>query len=360
MENILIIEDEEAIRNSLSDFLISEGYNCSVAGDGMEGLKAARDFIPDLILCDIKMPLLSGHEVLQEIRNDPKLSTIPFILITAVLRDNVDLRYGMSLGADDYIIKPFKPDDLLSSIKARLHKYEAVKNKFDSLRKNIAVALPHELQTPLVSIVGYSEILMDRMSQMDDKEGIEFANLIHEAGLRLNRLIQKFIIYTKLELRSKDPKRATTKITSPPVITEALIKEMVKNVAERFKRISDLTLDVSPTSARIIIDDLNVILEELFENAFKFSPLDSKVIFKLYSENGNCIINITDFGRGFTDDQISNLGEFHQFDRDKYEQQGLGLGLSIIQKIISFYDGKILIESKKDKQTTIKIILPSG
>ncbi|MCH9028038.1 MAG: response regulator, partial [Bacteroidetes bacterium] len=116
MEKILIIEDEHLILESIAEYLQLEGYDCLIATNGEEGIQKAKDETPDLIVCDIKMPGLNGHEVLQELRANPKTSTIPFIFLSVLVKKS-DLRKGMILGADDYLTKPFQPEDLLNSVK---------------------------------------------------------------------------------------------------------------------------------------------------------------------------------------------------------------------------------------------------
>ncbi|GAB1420742.1 hypothetical protein MASR2M15_08590 [Anaerolineales bacterium] len=119
MTSILIIEDESQILEALSYVLEKAGYQVLTAQGGIEGLQKAQQSIPDLILCDIMMPGISGYEVLKELQNRSTTATIPFIFLTA-LADKRDLRHGMSLGADDYLTKPFKNQDVIKAVQARL------------------------------------------------------------------------------------------------------------------------------------------------------------------------------------------------------------------------------------------------
>ena len=119
MKRILLIEDDAMVRGNLAFVLKREGYAVTEAGDGAAGLEAARRSPPDLILCDIAMPVRDGLSVLREMRADPDLASLPFIFITA--RSTLaDLRAGMNLGADDYLPKPFSIEDLLAAVAARL------------------------------------------------------------------------------------------------------------------------------------------------------------------------------------------------------------------------------------------------
>ena len=121
MKKILIIEDQDIMRENLATLLELEGFAVTAASDGKCGLEAARRDPPDLILCDVMMPELDGHGVLKAVRGTPGLATIPFLFLTARGEMN-DLRAGMNLGADDYLVKPVGSADLLAAIQARLER----------------------------------------------------------------------------------------------------------------------------------------------------------------------------------------------------------------------------------------------
>ncbi len=126
MKKILIIEDETPVRTGIKDLLELKDYKVIAAESGAEGVKYAKEHLPDLIICDIKMPEMDGYEVLKKITKDEALSSIPFIFLTAKA-EVTDMRYGMNLGADDYIIKPFKAVDLYKAIEVRLAKSSKTK-----------------------------------------------------------------------------------------------------------------------------------------------------------------------------------------------------------------------------------------
>jgi two-component system, OmpR family, alkaline phosphatase synthesis response regulator PhoP len=125
MTTILVIEDEQAVRESLVDLLNAEGFTTIEANHGEQGLQLAKTIQPDLILCDIKIPGINGYEVLKALKTQPETATIPFIVLTARSNQN-DFRYCMQLGADDYLQKPCNPDELISAIVARLVQRSAI------------------------------------------------------------------------------------------------------------------------------------------------------------------------------------------------------------------------------------------
>lgn len=123
MKNILVIEDDPFIRSNIFEVLELSGYKVYTSADGEEGLSMALELNPDLIICDIMMPRLDGYEVKERLDKHPRTKTTPFIFLTANA-DMKELRHGMSVGADDYITKPFLIADLLQSVQLRFEKFK--------------------------------------------------------------------------------------------------------------------------------------------------------------------------------------------------------------------------------------------
>lgn len=121
MKKILVIEDEPGMRRNLQDILQMENFQPVLAADGREGIAAAKRELPDLILCDVLMPEIDGYGVLESLRADAATACIPFIFLTAK-GEHTDIRNGMNLGADDYLVKPVRISDLLDAIAARLER----------------------------------------------------------------------------------------------------------------------------------------------------------------------------------------------------------------------------------------------
>ncbi len=131
MKKILIIEDEEFVRENILELLDAEGFEVIGAENGSIGVNLAKQMVPDLILCDVMMPELDGFGVLMELRQDAMMASIPFIFLTAKAA-KTDFRQGMELGADDYITKPFTRAELLSAITIRLKKQAALQERYHS------------------------------------------------------------------------------------------------------------------------------------------------------------------------------------------------------------------------------------
>src|SRR5512135_337832 len=125
MKRILVIDDEEWLREMVRLALTQKGYDVLEAGNGVDGVDMARRELPDLILCDVNMQKMDGYLTLSVLRNEPSTAAIPFILMTG-LADNAGMRHGMELGADDYLPKPFSIEELFAAVEARLKKAQAL------------------------------------------------------------------------------------------------------------------------------------------------------------------------------------------------------------------------------------------
>lgn len=133
MKKILVIEDEQVIRENILKLLKAEGFDVTGAANGLQGLSSAMSNVPDVILCDVMMPKLDGYGVLAALRSNPVSATVPFVFLTGKA-DRAQMRQGMELGADDYLTKPFTKAELVGAIVSRLKKQQAVAEQYNSLR----------------------------------------------------------------------------------------------------------------------------------------------------------------------------------------------------------------------------------
>jgi len=136
MKKILLIEDNPDILENMSEILDMANYKVFAANNGKTGIALAVEHTPDLIVCDIMMPLLDGYGVLNVLNNNPTLQNTPFIFLTAK-SERAEMRRGMEMGADDYITKPFVGTELLKAIESRLKKAELLQQEFQSNLKGI-------------------------------------------------------------------------------------------------------------------------------------------------------------------------------------------------------------------------------
>jgi DNA-binding NarL/FixJ family response regulator len=156
MKTILVIEDQPVMRHKTVTILKMEGFEVLEAGNGAEGIRLAHDELPDLILCDIMMPDRDGYEVLQAVRTNRATAITPFIFLTAK-GEKTDLRAGMNLGADDYLVKPTPRADLLEAIEARFERQRLNEERLKQELGKVSFQPDFRSHTPLVEKLGLSE-----------------------------------------------------------------------------------------------------------------------------------------------------------------------------------------------------------
>jgi two-component system sensor histidine kinase/response regulator len=361
MKKILVIDDEEWLREMIQLALRQKGYEVVEAENGAVGIEKARKILPDLILCDVNMEKVDGYLTLSSLRSEPVTAAIPFILMTG-LADNAGMRHGMELGADDYLPKPFTIDALYAAVEARLKKSQALRDeaekKLADLRDNISMMLPHEMRTPLNGILAYGEILAADAASLQPPEIAEMGQIIHESGKRLERLIENFLIYSQIELIGADSQRSSALRKKQTVFPRKIVEARAATQAEECGRVGDLKLDLSDKPVAISEDYLTKVVDELIHNAFKFSKPGTSIHISLFPSDSTLTLSIADHGRGLGTDHVRKVGAYMQFERKMHEQQGLGLGLVIAKRLTELHGGDLTIQSEQGVGTTVIVKLP--
>jgi two-component system sensor histidine kinase/response regulator len=361
MNRILVIDDEDMLRQTVVEVLRQSGYSVLEAENGEKGLALAQSQPFDLIISDIMMDTMDGFKVMERVRADQAISTTPFIFMTGV-SDRETMRRGMSLGADDFLTKPFTGSELLAAVEVRLSKHsdllEKAEQKLSELRSSISLALPHEIRTPLSGILGFAEIIGDESSSLSASERADFGKMIYRAAQRLQRLLENFLIYAQIEVVTTDPKKVASLRKSEFHNTAEAIRHLSRDKAEAYNRLTDLTLEVFESPVAISADYLKKICAELVDNAFKFSQAGSQVLVNASANNGEFVLTITDNGRGLSPQQIAGMGAYMQFERKFYEQQGAGLGLMIAKRLAELHGGRIELAATPGGGLTVRVFLP--
>lgn len=349
-KTILVIEDSDDLRTDVIEMLNMEGYATAGAENGVVGVEQASKVMPDLIVCDIMMPELNGYGVLQTLRADAGTAAIPFIFLTAKT-EHTDHRHGMVLGADDFLTKPFTVEELLESIHAQLKKREeqmaAVNQRIDDIAASIALALPHEFRTPLNTIIGFSEMLQSEAQNLKPDQVAGWAGHVHLAGYRLLRVVENYLLYVQLQMKiDKQEKFDDSSVMADMNLT---IQSQAMSVAQNVKRVDDLVLDLEEAPELHIVDKhATKLIEELVDNAFKFSKEGQAVKVTGRNDDSTYVLVVEDLGRGMSEEQIKEVKAFLQFERDYYEHQGLGLGLALAKQISGIYDLNLSLVGGED------------
>ena len=355
---ILVVDDDRAVRFLLVRLLQNEGHEVIEAENGKEAIFATKTDRPDLILLDVDMPVMDGFSALEVIREDPASARTPVVFLTG-RSDRASLRRGMELGADDFITKPFKRRDVVQAIRVRLDRIEKLtaRDQDDGsvLPMGVMHVLPHELNTPLTVIKSCASLLVD--VELSEEQVKRLGEMIMQGSDRLHRLFQNILAFAELRLIEGDPTRLSrlkSEITDVPGV---ILSRVLGLKALCAKREDDVSLETIETTLWISKENFKRMAEELIDNAFKFSSPESPVSVHSFLQHEEFVLEVSDHGRGMTEEQMSQLAAFRQFDRQYYEQQGIGLGLALAKKLAEVHGGRLEITSAVGKGTTVRVFL---
>jgi signal transduction histidine kinase len=362
MARVLLIDDNDALRAVQAELLDAAGHQTMQAGSGVAGIEAIRSTRPDLVLCDVAMPGMDGYAVLEAVRADPHIASTPFLFLTG-LDARHHFRAAMSLGADDYLAKPVRQDDLIAAVEARLARRAAERHESErrvaELRRSVSFLLPHELRTPLTVILGGSQMIRDLHQEMAPEEIGEMATAIYKAGQRLHRMAENYLLHVGMELErltvAESPARALSGAAGADVVHDAASAQ-----AREYGREQDIQTDLADATLPLAEPYVRKIVSELVDNAVKFSAAGKPIKVLVTAPGQKVTLAVADAGRGMTPDQIREVGAFRQFNRAVLEQQGSGLGLVLVRGIIEASGGTFDLKSGVGEGTTASASWPAA
>jgi len=220
--------------------------------------------------------------------------------------------------------------------------------------------MPHEMRTPLNGIISNAELLATSAATLKANDVAEMGQEILNSSQRLERLIENFLIYAQLELIAADPKNVHALRIGRVEQAAAIIKEIAGAQAAQAGRQNDLKIEAVNVAVPMSEEYFSKVVNELVQNAFKFSEANSPVRVTLAETFNGVEFSVCDRGRGFSTEQIQRIGAYMQFDRKMQEQQGLGLGLVISKRLAELHGGTLSIEVSKGSGTTVTIKLPKA
>jgi signal transduction histidine kinase len=356
---ILIIDDEEIVAESCIQILEGSNYAIVTATDGTRGLKLVQEFQPDLVFVDLKMPGISGFEVLGKISGtDP---TIVTVVITgyATVSSAVE---AMKKGAYDFLPKPFTPDEFRLITRRGLEKRRlvletiALRREKEMLREQFAAIVSHELKAPLGAI---QQNLWGLTAELASQLTEEQKNRLERLKTRIDDLMK--LIHTWLRVMSADVKKIRENF-QPTSIATVIAKaiESVQPHATR-KDIQIVAEGVEP--ARFVQGDEGTLVEavvNIVNNAVKYSRMGTPIRVKVEEKEGNVLISVTDQGVGISKEDLPFIFEdFFRAKSGEAVEKGSGLGLALTRRIIEAHGGTISAESELGKGSTFVIRLPA-
>jgi two-component system sensor histidine kinase/response regulator len=362
---IQVIEDEINIRENLQELLEAKGYLVRVSANGKQGVLDAIDFKPHLIVCDVMMPKMDGYKVLEYVRKTSVIQNTPFIFLTARVDKN-DIRQGMDLGADDYLTKPFTYKELLTSIESRLKRQQKIIGEYAKVKHDLDTTVfatyYHEFNTPLHGILGGLNLMLDARDSFNEQQVQELLTSILKSGLRLNHSLANLMLFEEIRRAEVYPELIS-------MFTEGIAKtnwvqkvktELHTMSKEIYNRSGDVMIDLEVAEVRMGGEYLQRIILELVDNALKFSKRGEKVYVTGVANGEDYRIEVTDNGRGFELSSLADIAPFKQFNRKRFEQQGLGIGLYLVKRLTELNNGNLKIVTSEGEGTQVEVNLLSA
>jgi len=362
---ILVVEDNEDMLNGIRDILEISGYQVITALDGQEALGHMQQHRPDLVVSDIMMPQLDGYELFSAVRANPKWLRVPFIFLTAK-DQRLDVRLGKQLGADDYLTKPFEPEDLVVAVEAKLERAASLQAATDAemsqLKQNILKAFSHEFRTPLTYIRGYLDLILeDGLDQLSLEELDDFLQGMRRGSARLSRLVDDLIFLVTLETGEAVSRFYSEQMyfTGLRSLVEIVVHQKMPLARQRNV---DLQLDIPEPlpGVEIHVDFIRDVLERLIDNGVKFSHTSQGHVLVSATASEKWVrIAVKDNGIGISAEELPQLFKrMHQINRAQLEQSGLGVGLAIAKGIAEIHGGRVDVESEVGEGSTFTLVLP--
>jgi two-component system, sensor histidine kinase and response regulator len=363
-ECILIVEDHAALLDAMQILLEKSSYIVLRAADGVTALAMLAEKVPNLIVADINMPAMDGYDLYEAVRANPEWHLVPFIFLTAKA-EREDILRGKALGVDDYLVKPLDPAELLAVIRAKLDRTQMVLETKDleiqQIKKQIVTAFSHEVRTPLTWIIAYAEMTRDFLDDLPPEQLREFLTHVLEGGDRITQVTNDLL--TLIRLDNGLLKEELQQVMEPCYDVSRVVQRVMDDYEPRasVKGIRLQTDAATPIPSVVICETfLHDAVGRLVDNAIKFSSGAGAVVSVTTELVGQHInIAVTDQGIGIAPDQRSLLfTRFRQINRDKMEQQGLGLGLAIASELVALQGGSIDVDSAPGSGSTFTIRLP--
>jgi two-component system sensor histidine kinase/response regulator len=363
---VLIVDDVDANVLLLKLLISKAGYKTLSAYNGRDALDIIMKDNPDLVLLDIMMPIMDGHEVAKKLKETPGKEELPIIFLSA-LNSTEDIVQGFKLGAADYVSKPFNKDELLIRINHQIsliHAKRTIERQTQELKKTIIgrdklySVIAHDLRSPIASIRMVMEVLINGIS----KENID--SEMYDLLIMANRLTDdSFTLLDNLLKWTKSQTGRLNTVFQDEVDVMHLITGVVE-VARGVAKLKNITLNLqgaTSRTARLDIDMAKTALRNLLSNAIKFSYENSEVDVNISEDDQRVYIEVKDYGSGINTDKQKLLlkTETHFTSFGTGNEEGSGLGLLLCNEFVKRNGGTLEFHSQEGKGSTFSFDIPA-
>ncbi|HEY3777296.1 MAG TPA: response regulator [Rhizomicrobium sp.] len=370
--SILIVDDDEVVREFMSATLEDAGFNVATAADGETALKLCIENPPDLLIADVLMPGMDGFQLCQELRQRPETGYIP-ILVATGLDDVPSIVKAFDVGATDFINKPIKWIILnyrvqymlrtsrvaqeLRENQVRLLSAKEAAESANRAKNEFLANMSHELRTPLNAVIGFSSVMHQQVfGPMPDKY-LEYSKVIEESGTHLLTIINSILDLAKADASRLTLNEQEVEIADVVAFCEKIIRVMAEKADIAF------VCDIDEPLPHVFADPtkLQQILINLLANAVKFTPPSGTVTLTIgLNAGGDLMFRIADTGIGIPSDKIElALAPFGQVDSCLSRKfDGVGLGLPLTKILVELHGGILDIDSEVAAGTVVTVRIP--
>ena len=369
---ILVIDDELGMREGCRRALTPLGHQVDVAADGEAGLQKVLAGNYDLVLLDVRMPKISGIELLEKIHaHDPD---IVCIIITGYASIDLAIQ-AIKQGAYNFLSKPFDADALILAVNQglekrrltlearRLRKIEAQAEelarakaeleKLDRLKSEFMLTVAHELRAPVTAIQGYLQIIVDGYVSLERQRPM----LVRAAqrAAELLELVDELLQLARIKGAAGEAQVEELDLGKILQTTAELLRVEAERQGTAFE------VDVRPCPTVVAnVDHVRQLWSNLISNAIKYTPPGGRVRVSLSAKDQAIVGRVEDTGIGISPDEVDRIfDEFYRTDRAKAMQvRGTGLGLAIVKRILDIYGGTIDVKSEVGRGSTFTFTWP--
>jgi two-component system sensor histidine kinase/response regulator len=354
---ILVVDDQPANLRAVSALLTRHGCEVLTAGNGEEALALAEKQVPDLLLLDMMMPGMDGFELLAQIQLHPDLRKLPAIFLTAA-QDREMLLRAFSVGAVDYVTKPFIPEELLARVTAHVG-LKLTRDRLERVarqRQELVNLVAHDLKNPLSSVLFASDVL--RNDGCKPERVPRYLEMIYESAGDALGYIRR---YLETQAEKSEALRPTNARTTLQEVIDWLVLRYELQLESRGVR---MQITMPAAKSHVAIDGLVLrqVTENLVSNAMKYAPGSAIELSVRSSAPGFWQVLVEDRGPGVSPARQHQL--FKPFtrltDNDPADGLSSGLGLSLAKHILSGYDGNLWYEDREGGGARFVIELPAG
>ncbi len=347
-KQILIVEDEYDCAELLRYNLQKENYETVIARSGEEAISAAQLHTPAVVLLDIMLPELNGWEVCRILRESSKGKSLPIIMLTALSDEEARIK-GLSLGADDYLSKPYSLKELLLKVRKLIDKEQTI-NQLKSREQEQDTALRymvHELKNSLSTIGGFSSVALRK------DHANKYLKTINIAAVHAESLLNDASLLSRLE-------KGGEWLSREKVDINALVEETIDFFHDTAKQSNIEIIAVNSTTSAVQGNSIAVrqVLINLVSNAVKYNRAGGKVWVSFDDRNGWVDISITDEGQGMPPAELVRIFEKFYRAAGSERQKGAGLGLYIVKQLTEAMGGKVMVASQPGTGSTFTVSFP--